>query len=166
MGILGLDLGTLRKRSRRGWCGRKMDVIASPGGNGFQRPRRPEVAGCIPLAWRGTSTIAGSVLNVGQREAGGWLGQVGIDGVHVDGRAFAAGRWNFPSNGKVFIDTKHGPTTTTNKLKTRKLGMVEKGGDEGGDSRRSLSMQQRKMPGFVAYTLDYHPPKHHPPKNN
>nr|GLL43501.1 uncharacterized protein LOC109175717 [Ipomoea trifida] len=83
------------------------------------------------------------------------------------GRAFAAGRWNFPSNGKVFIDTKHGPTTTTNKLKTRKLGMVEKGGgDEGGDSRRSLSMQQRKMPGFVAYTLDYHPPKHHPPKNN
>ncbi|XP_031097214.1 uncharacterized protein LOC116001482 [Ipomoea triloba] len=77
------------------------------------------------------------------------------------GRAFAAGRWNFPSNGKVFINTKHEPATTTNKLKTRKLGMVEKGGDEGG-----ASMQQRKMPGFVAYTLDYHPPKHHPPKNN
>nr|GMD80389.1 root meristem growth factor 3 [Ipomoea batatas] len=84
-------------------------------------------------------------------------GKVGAE----NGRAFAAGRWNFPSNGKVFIDTKHGPTTTTNKLKTRKLGMVEKGGDEGG-----ASMQQRKMPGFVAYTLDYHPPKHHPPKNN
>ncbi|XP_019180599.1 PREDICTED: uncharacterized protein LOC109175717 [Ipomoea nil] len=68
------------------------------------------------------------------------------------GRSFGVGRWNSPSNGKVFIDTKHGPITTTNKLKTRKLGMVEK--------------RKEMPPGFVAYTLDYHPPKHHPPKNN
>lgn len=42
--------------------------------------------------WMCLVVLLGRVLNVGRREAGGWLGQVGTYGVHVDGLCEEIGR--------------------------------------------------------------------------